>query len=130
MMAMELHNEEIEETLLPSRTYAVYNNRIIGTVDGIKAIRQAVEKILRTQLFNYEIYTETYGIESDRLIGQNFDFVRADIQRTIEDALLIDDRIEEINDFRIISETRNALAVGFTVLSIEGLFPIESEVQM
>lgn len=128
MVEMDLQNEEIEETLLPSKTYAIHNGRIIGSIDGVEAVRQAVEKILITQLFSHEIYSETYGIESDRLLGQNFDFVKADVERTIEDALLMDDRIEEIADFRIISETKDSLQIGFTVLSVEGIFPIESEV--
>lgn len=125
---MDLQNEEIEETLLPSKTYAIHNGRIIGSIDGVEAVRQAVEKILMTQLFSHEIYSETYGIESDRLLGQNFDFVKADVERTIEEALLMDDRIEEIADFRILSETKDSLQIGFTVLSVEGIFPIESEV--
>lgn len=128
MVEMNLQNEDIEETLLPSKTYAIHNGRIIGSIDGVEAVRQAVEKILMTQLFSHEIYSETYGIESDRLLGQNFDFVKADVERTIEDALLMDDRIEEIADFRIISETKDSLQIGFTVLSVEGIFPIESEV--
>lgn len=129
-ISLSLGTQEIEETTIPSKTYKVHNNRIIGTTDGLDAIRQAVEKILLTQLFEWEIYSEVYGIESDRLIGQSFDFVRSDIERTIEDALFNDDRIESIENFQIVEERKESMHVSFRVISIEGSFEIESEVQL
>lgn len=127
---LELNVEEIEETTIPSNTYFVHNGRIIGMVDGLEAIRQAVEKILLTQLFEWEIYSEIYGIETDRLIGQSFDFVKADIERTITDALLYDDRVESIESFEIVQEEKETLHVKFTVNTIEGSFTTGSEVAL
>lgn len=124
-----MQEQEIEETTLPSLTYAVHNNRIIGMIDGLDSVRQAVEKILLTQLFEWEIYSEVYGIETDRLLGQDFDFVKSDIERTIEDALLYDDRIEAIEDFEILKEEKNLLSVFFRVVSIYGTLEVEREVQ-
>lgn len=114
--------EDVEETILPSLTYQVHNDRIIGKVDGLEAVRQAVEKILNTQLFQWEIYSETYGIESNRLIGKDFDFVLADIERTIEDALTFDDRIDGIENFRVINQLKDSLEVSFDVATIAGSF--------
>lgn len=125
---LNLNAEEITEDVIPSRTYKVQNGRIIGMTDGLDAARQAVEKILLTQVFEYPIYDETYGAETDRFLGQDFDFVIADIERTIEEALLMDDRIESINDFEIINQNRNQLVVHFYVQTIEGGFSVEREV--
>lgn len=127
---LDLNIEEIEETTVPSKTYFVQNGRIIGQVDGIEAIRQAVEKILLTQLFQWEIYSEMYGVETDRLLGQSFDFVIADIERTIQDALAYDDRIEGIEDFEILDTEKDRMHISFTVNSIEGTFNTETEVAL
>lgn len=129
LINLDMQEQEIEETTLPSLTYAVHNNRIIGMIDGLDSVRQAVEKILLTQLFEWEIYSEVYGIETDRLLGQDFDFVKSDIERTIEDALLYDDRIEAIEDFEILKEEKNLLSVFFRVVSIYGTLEVEREVQ-
>lgn len=125
---LDLQVEEIEEVTMPSRTYQVKNGRIIGHVDGIEAIRQAVDKLLKTQLFEWEIYSEMYGVETDRLIGQDFDFVKADIERTMADALEYDDRIEGIEDFEITKTENDSMYIRFTVITNDGAFTAESEV--
>ena len=125
---LDLQTEVIDEITIPSRTYQVKNGRIIGHVDDLNAIRQAVDKILKTQLFDWEIYSETYGVETDRLIGQDFDFVKADIERTMADALSYDDRIEGIEDFEILSTEGDVMAISFTVITNDGAFTAENEV--
>lgn len=125
---LDLQTEVIDEITIPSRTYQVKNGRIIGHCDGLNAIRQAVDKILKTQLFDWEIYSETYGVETDRLIGQDFDFVKADIERTMADALSYDDRIEVIEDFEIVSTEDDVMVISFTVITNDGAFTAENEV--
>ena len=73
----------IEEVVLPSYTYQVKNGRIHGYIDGLEAMRQAVEKILLTERFEWVIYSSNYGVELERLIGKPYDFVKADLERTI-----------------------------------------------
>ena len=60
----------IEEVVLPSYTYQVKNGRIHGYIDGLEAMRQAVEKILLTERFEWVIYSSNYGVELERLIGK------------------------------------------------------------
>ena len=50
----------IEEVVLPSYTYQVKNGRIHGYIDGLEAMRQAVEKILLTERFEWVIYSSNY----------------------------------------------------------------------
>lgn len=129
-ISLNLNSEDIEETTLPSLTYHVQNNRITGKVDGLESIRQAVHKILLTELFEWEIYSEIYGTELNRLIGQDFDFVLSDIERTVEDALTYDDRVEGIENFEIMEQENDRLHIRFNVVSIEGSFVEEMGVEI
>lgn len=120
--------QETEEIFLPSRTYRVHNGRIIGHIDGLDAIRQAVYKLLRTERFAYVIYSPDYGVEIERFIGEDFDFVEADLERSIVDALSADDRIQGISDFEMERTKRNTLTCCFTVHTIKGAFVDNLEV--
>lgn len=116
-------DEEIE--VMPTKTYLVSGGRIQGFVYEMDAMRQAVEKILLTQRFEDIIYFGDYGVETDRLIGQSIDFVTSDLQRTVSDALLTDDRIQEIQDFRIVDIRDDTLWCAFSVQTIHGLIEVE-----
>ena len=120
--------QDIDLELLPSKTYRLVGNRILGTVDGPEAIKQAVDKILRTERYVYLIYNGDYGVELERFIGENFDFIKADLERTIEDALTADDRISGISDFEMEQTATNASGCKFTVNTIEGSYNQQQEV--
>ena len=126
----QLLSEELEEQLLPTRTYKVKNGRIQEMTDGLDAIAQAVDKILQTERFENVIYSEDYGTELDRFIGQDFSFTEADLERTITDALLVDDRIAAVEDFTVIKTKSDSALATFTVVTVEGEFEAESEVAL
>lgn len=77
------------------------------TASGIDALKVWIEKILRTQLNRYEIYTDTgYGANiEDLVIGKGYStaFVQSELKREIETALL---RNEDITDVKSISLSR------------------------
>ena len=112
----------MEEQTQPSKTYQLdlSRKRITTMVDGQEAIIQAVQKILYTERYAYVIYSSQYGVELDRLIGKDYDFIKADIQRTIEEALFVDDRILSLSDFEMEKIGLDKMAVTFIVHSIEG----------
>jgi phage baseplate assembly protein W len=93
--------------------------RIMGYADGIEAVKQAVEKILLTERFQYLIYDSDYGVELESLIGQPQGYVKADIKRRVTEALLQDDRIKDVTDFDIQFEG-DIVNVSFTVISVYG----------
>lgn len=121
---------ELETELLPSKTYHVHENSIVGTIDGLAAIRQMADKILRTERFIYPIYTEYYGAEIERFIGEDFDFIKADLERTIQEALQSDDRIEGITDFEMEQLNRETLVTTFVVKTIVGSYTESMEVKV
>jgi hypothetical protein len=116
----------------PSLTYKLdfERKRISGKIDDEEAIMQLVMKILYTERYAYVIYSSQYGVELDRLIGKDYDFIVSDLERTITEALLADDRILSINNFAAEQTAIDRMTVTFTVNSVVGSVNINTEVMI
>lgn len=123
---------EIESEEMTSNTYKLdlVRGRIYGKVDEQEAMLQAIEKIFNTERFTYEIYSGNYGIELESLIGQNFDFVSASIEKRISEALLEDDRILQLQDFTVAQRDSESLEVSGTVITVYGNIFMRKEVSL
>lgn len=120
--------DDTELELDASKTYRVLNGRVVGWIDNKQALRQAIEKLLHTERYMYEIYTDEYGIELQALIGENFDLVEAEIGRIIKEALLADDRIVSVENILATKLDSTSLLVTFSVESIFGTLAFEEVV--
>ncbi len=116
----------------PSLSYKMKleKERIERNVDGIEAVKQMIYKTLMTDRYRFEIYDWNYGVELDDLLGKPKEFVKAELPRRIEDALIIDDRVEEVTDFEFTDVDKTTLAVKFTVKTIFGNVEAEKEVSI
>lgn len=116
----------------PSLTYKLdfERKRITGKIDDEEAIMQLVMKILYTERYAYVIYSSQYGVELDRLIGKDYDFIVSDLERTITEALLADDRILSITNFVAEQTAIDRMSVTFTVNSVVGSVNINTEVMI
>ena len=124
--------EDFDYELEPSKTYKlnVDNNTISGGyIDGLDALKQAVYKILNTERYDYLIYSWNYGVEIKDLIGEHMSFVIPELERVIKEALMQDDRIEDVTDFEF-ETNKNDVIVKFKVISIEGVAEIEKVVSV
>lgn len=121
---------ELEVTTQPSKTYNLDTgrNRIGAMIDGREAIMQAVKKILCTERYANVIYGSNYGVELYRLFGKDLEFVVGDLEATITEALLTDDRIESISNFQVGGSGIDSVIASFTVNSIYGNIPMQAEV--
>lgn len=121
--------EEVEKSNL---TYKLdfKRKRIIGIIDELEAVKQSVYKILNTERQSKLIYNQDYGVELQRFIGQDEDFVKSDLQRTITEALLADDRILEVKDFTLNPLESNLITINFSVISVFGDISLKSEVSI
>ncbi|MEW9105309.1 DUF2634 domain-containing protein [Paenibacillus sp. S-12] len=121
----------MEYTEQPTRTYRldIEAGRILGMTDGLEAIRQAVLKILLTERFEYLIYSPDYGSELRAQLGYSLGFVKSELERTISEALLQDDRILRVGEFAF-EQTGDALHVHFTVETVLGQLEMKKEVKM
>ena len=120
-------DEEVE-VQMPTRTYKISNGRVNGWIDDLEAMRQAVEKILLTERFEWVIYSDNYGIEIQDLIGNDFDLIQSEIERVVGEALLADERIESVDNFDLKQTDRSSLLFSFTVLTVFGEINMEQEV--
>lgn len=121
---------DFEFAAMPSLCHAVHGveRKLIGTLDGVEAVRQAVSFILGTERYDHAIYGWEYGVELKDLIGRDKNFVMSEIKERIKEALLQDDRIEGVDNFTIEESGRRGLLVRFRVASTEGGFEAEKEV--
>ncbi|WP_353106271.1 DUF2634 domain-containing protein [Acetoanaerobium noterae] len=120
--------EEFEQ---PSLTHRMNVNdmNIIGTIDGIEAIKQAIYKQLNTERYEHEIYGPDYGIELKDLFGQPKVLVYPILCYRIKECLEADDRIELVDGFFYDKENskKSDMRIEFTVHSKFGDF-VGSEV--
>src|SRR5690606_35689433 len=120
---------DVEEEQQPSLTFGIdfERGRIRGMIDELEAVKQAVFLILQTERYRYLIYSDDYGSELAGLIGREPLFIQSEIKRRIREALIQDDRIEDVTNFRL-RFNGDSVLVKFTVISIFGEIEAEREV--
>lgn len=118
-----------EETLAPSYTYKVENGRIMGHIDESEAMKQAILKILMTERFIFEIYTNQYGNDLPELIGKDMPFINTALENVLKEALQTDDRVDDITVNSIEETNRSTLFVTLTASTVFGSLEIEKEVK-
>lgn len=95
-------------------------NRILGTCDGLEAVKQTIFKILNTERYKHLIYSWNYGIELMDLFGQSPMYACPEIERRVKEALLQDDRITGVDNFEFDTSTKGVVSVTFTVRTLFG----------
>lgn len=123
---VSLLNDALDEQQHPSHTWKLdfEKGRITGRTDGIDAVKQAVYKALQTDRFWHAVYNFDYGHELKSLIGSSPIFLESEATRMIQEALLIDDRIESVDNVEI-ELLGDQMIVRFKVTTIYGSFGIE-----
>lgn len=121
-----LGNNEVTNTYKVDTT----NKRIVGTTDGLSAIQQAILKNLDTERYSYVIYSPNYAIELIKYIGKDFDYIKADLQRALEDCLLVDNRVYAITNLDIQQKDLDSMIINFDVETSEGVLNITKEVSV
>lgn len=89
----------------PSLTYRLDldNGRIVGRVDELEAVNQAIRKAIITPRFKCLIYDDQYGSEiEDAIITKDAtpEYIEAVTEGFIKDALRPDTRILSVYDFK------------------------------
>lgn len=121
---------EMEEQ--PGLTYRMDldGDGVRGYVDGREAVKQAVFRILQTERYQYIIYPWWYGMETIDLYGEPVEWVCAELERRITEALLVDSRITGVTDFVHDTSVKGVVHTTFTTHSIYGDIPAEREVNI
>ena len=116
----------------PTKTYAMnlYGNDVTDFVDNLKAMEQAIYKIIRTERYRYKIYSWNYGIELEDLFGMPVSYCIPEIERRIKEALLQDTRIIEVINFDFDTQRKEVVFTRFEVVTIFGNINANKEVQI
>lgn len=126
-------SEEFGTEEEPSLTYAMNLERCAfsGKADDTEAVRQAAMKILSTERYEHEIYSWDYGVEFKDLYGQPMPYVMGEVKQRVTEALLVDGRIDSVDDFIVEQTGKHILHLTFTVMTVWGDdFEMESEVEV
>lgn len=126
-----LLNTDIEFVEQPTKTYRMdldTEEHIGGYTDELEAMKQAVFKILNTERYQYIMYSWNYGIELVDLYGQSITYVCPELERRITEALMQDERIEDVTDFNFDLPKRGVVHVSFLVHTIFGTVEAERAV--
>ncbi|HBF7900652.1 DUF2634 domain-containing protein [Clostridioides difficile] len=85
----------------PSKTFKlnIEKNRVDGICDDVEALKQTIFLILNTERYEHLIYSRNYDVELNDLIGEPISYVIPELERRITEALIQDDRIENIDNF-------------------------------
>lgn len=114
---------------LPSHTYKLdlERGRIVGRIDGLEAVNQAITKILKTPRFKCFIYDGQYGSELEETIttgDATIDYINTAAEGFVKDALAPDTRILNVYDFKTELEN-DAAHISFKADTIYGETTIE-----
>ena len=120
---------ELEEEIEPNLTYKLVGaeKAVTGRADGEEAIRQAITKILNTERYAYPIYSWDYGVELTDLYGEDVDYVCAELEDRITEALTQDERVTDVVDFEL-DIRKGTISVRFAAVTDIGKIYMEIEV--
>lgn len=118
-----------EEQEKPSLTYRLdlTAGRIIGKVDGLAAVEQAILKAMITPRFHCLVYDNQYGSEViDAIIANDAtpEYIVAAAEGFVRDCLKPDTRILDITDFSLEFEG-DSVKIYFHVETIFGVIEIK-----
>lgn len=127
MFPFDIEDEEIdveveEETVRSDYEINFETGELTGRIiTGFDAIKQWVKIVLLTDRYRYPQYSWDHGGELSTLIGQGYDeaYVKSEVKRMIEDAILIDEDILGIEDLTC-SMMDDRLSIHFYLNTIYG----------
>lgn len=130
---LSLSSNDIESTrTIPTKTYGIdfEKKSISGYVDELQAICQFAQKALMTSRIKHFIYSDQYGndlIAALRNEKMSDAYIKEELPRLIEDALLCDDRITGIDNISFDS-SGDSICYEFDLYSIYGQLKMTGEI--
>ena len=98
--------------------------RVQSKTTGLEAVKQAVDIMLNTRRYSWQIYDSNIGEELDRLIGEDAGYIIGAFPQMVEDALSIDERIISVENFQY-TQNGSTLVWTFDVRTVYGDFSEE-----
>lgn len=126
----EIEEIEEDEEVETSTTYRIdfETGRLTGeTISGIEAIRQFIYMTLRTERYAHPIYSHDIGTEIQELLTDTEatdEYKEMEIPRLLEEALLVDERIDHIEELEV-TKQNDSFHVKLAIVTDEGTLEIE-----
>jgi len=126
----EIEEVEEDEEVETSTTYRIdfETGRLTGeTISGIEAIRQFIYMTLRTERYAHPIYSHDIGTEIQELLTDTEatdEYKEMEIPRLLEEALLVDERIDHIEELEV-TKQNDSFHVKLAIVTDEGTLEIE-----
>nr|WP_249116502.1 DUF2634 domain-containing protein [Bacillus safensis] len=126
----EIEEIEEDEEVETSTTYRIdfETGRMTGeTISGIEAIRQFIYMTLRTERYAHPIYSHDIGTEIQELLTDTEatdEYKEMEIPRLLEEALLVDERIDHIEELEV-TKQNDSFHVKLAIVTDEGTLEIE-----
>lgn len=122
-----------ETVLMPSYDWKldVKNNRVRSEIiEDAEEVKQACYMILSTEKETMSIYPKIYGRQFNNLFGKPPDYVCSVIVDRIREALTMDARIADVNNFEFSADNGNVLCQFNVDLSTEAKESFDMKVVM
>lgn len=123
------------KTEMPSLTFEIdwQNKRLTSnTIDGIKAVGQAVQVITAVEQNDWTGYPSYFGIDARYIIGRPLDFALANTERIIKEGIYKDNRVDTLKNLKIKVEkdetNKNILLITFDTVSHGESIPSEVKI--
>ena len=128
----DILTDDVELVSYPSKTHMMHleSETISGFADGKESVKQMIYKILNTERYEYIAYSWDFGLYTVDLFGEDYDYVCAELERRITEALLFDDRIESVENFEFSLQGKNKVFCTFTVNTTFGTIDSEKAVEI
>lgn len=113
--------EKIEKKKYGNKDFKVVDNKIVGVVNDIEELAQTIRLILSTERFRYITMSDNIGVELWDLYGKRKELIELNLKSTITDAIMTDDRVEDVVNFEIEkSSKRGVFEIKLDVISSLG----------
>ncbi|MFR1834370.1 MAG: DUF2634 domain-containing protein [Lachnospiraceae bacterium] len=106
----------------PTNTFVIdwESRQIAGMDSGLAAMRQAVEIILQNERFRWQVYNSNFGSEFQDLPGEEYDYIKSEIPRRVEEAFSMDNRILSVENYEFEEPADGTIRVTFDVITVFG----------
>lgn len=109
--------DNYENKRYSNKDFRLVGDRIKGFVDNEYALAQAIYFMLSVERYQYITMSDKAGVELWELYGETDPIVELSLSSTIREAILTDDRVEEITSLEIERAERNRFKVVVEILS-------------
>lgn len=95
----------------------------------LDSVAQDIRFALGTDRYKWPIMGSNFGVSFDDLIGTDYNYIRSEVVRRIRDALSIDDRILQVDDFQFTPLEDSGILISCVVQTTFGDVSVSTTIQ-